>query len=46
MFSSNSILKILSLSAVLIFSQFTLSANIDMNADANDVTLHNRNLGT
>ncbi len=39
MLSTNSIFKILSLMATIIFSQITFAANIDMNADANDITL-------
>jgi YHS domain-containing protein len=40
MFSTNSRFKFLSLLAIVLFSQFTFAANIDMNVDANDVTLH------
>ena len=40
MFSTNSTFKYLSLLAIALFSQVTFAANIDMNVDANDVTLH------
>ena len=40
MFSTSTTFKFLSILVIVLFSQLTLAANIDMSVDDNDVTLH------